>query len=148
MAEEAKQVATFLMTTDLRLKRTQMLVETKEADKVKRSVLNCEYITGTNLHFSIMSHKEKILELCPTMESHKSFNGLNKVEDSCNLLMGMIALGCMARVIPFRQQYPNPNDPAAKKPKVVEMVPKQHQSAAPIGFYIFQVEAKGKGTSM
>lgn len=126
MTQEATEVAKFLMTVDLKMKRTQMLVETRVEDKVKRSVLNCEYITGTNLHFNIMSHAEQILKLCPTMETHKGFNGLKKVEDSCNLLMGMIALGAMARVIPFRQQYPNPNDPAAKKPKVVEMVPKQH----------------------
>eukprot|EP00806_Schmidingerella_arcuata_P002167 Macronucleus_296.p1 GENE.Macronucleus_296~~Macronucleus_296.p1 ORF type:complete len:381 (+),score=132.62 Macronucleus_296:1-1143(+) len=82
------------------------------------------------------------------MEAHKSFNGLGKIEDSCNMIMGLIALGAMARVIPFRQQYPNPNDPAAKKPKVVEMVPKEHQSVAPIGFYIFQVEAAGKSSSV
>ena len=103
-----------------------MLVETRVEDKVKRSVLNCEYITGTNLHFTIMSNKEKILKLCPTMESHRTFNGLKDIGDSCNLLQGILAMGVMARVIPFRQQYPNPNDPAAKKPKVVEMVPKQH----------------------
>ena len=125
-----------------------MLVETRVEDKVKRSVLNCEYITGTNLHFAIMSNKEKILKLCPTMESHRTFNGLKDIGDSCNLLQGILAMGVMARVIPFRQQCPNPNDPAAKKPKVVEMVPKQHQNADASGFYIFQVEASGRGFSV
>ena len=79
MQEEATAVAKFLLSTDLKMKRTQMLVETRVEDKVKRSVLNCEYITGTNLHFAIMSHKEKILKLCPTMESHKTFNGLKDI---------------------------------------------------------------------
>lgn len=125
-----------------------MLVEKQVEDKMKRMVLNCEYVTGTNLHLQVMTHSEQVLKLCPTMDSHKSFNGLKRIEDSCNLVMGLIALGAMARVVPFRQQYPNPNDPAAKKPKVVEIVPKEHQSAAPIGFYIFQVEAAGKSSSM
>ena len=80
-----------------------MLVETKMEDKLKRSVLDCEYVSGTNLHFTIMSYKEKILALCPTMDDHKSFNGLNKVEDSCNLLMSLIVLGAVTRVVPFRQ---------------------------------------------
>ena len=79
MQEEATAVAKFLLSTDLKMKRTQMLVETRVEDKVKRSVLNCEYITGTNLHFTIMSNKEKILKLCPTMESHKTFNGLKEI---------------------------------------------------------------------
>ena len=126
MSTEAKAVAKFLLKTELKMRRTQMLVEKKVEDKVKRSVLNCEYVTGTNLHLQIMSHKKEVLKMCPTMQSHKSFNDLEKIEDSCQLVMGMIALGAMARVIPFRQQYPNPNDPAAKKPKVIEMVPKEH----------------------
>ena len=79
MTEEATEVAKFLLGTDLKMKRTQMLVETRVEDKVKRSVLNCEYITGTNLHFAIMSHKEKILKLCPTMASHKEMNGLANI---------------------------------------------------------------------
>ena len=148
MQEEAKEVAKFLLKTDLKMRRTQMLVEKKVEDKMKRMVLNCEYVTGTNLHLQVMSNKDKILKLCPTMETHKTFNGLEKIEDSCNLIMGLIALGAMVRVIPFRQQYPNPNDPAAKKPKVVEIVPKEHQSVAPIGFYVFQVEAAGRGSSV
>ena len=80
-----------------------MLVEKKVEDKMKRMVLNCEYVTGTNLHLQVMSNKEKILKLCPTMETHKTFNHLETIEDSCNLVMGLIALGAMVRVIPFRQ---------------------------------------------
>ena len=67
------------------------------------------YVTGASLHFAIMSHKKKILAICPTTDSHKAFNELTRIEDSCNLLMDLIAFGTMARVIPY-----DPNDPAAK----------------------------------
>ena len=70
-----------------------------------------------------MTNAEKILKLVPTMESHKSFNGLKSIQDSCQLLLGLITLGAMHRVIPNRMQYTDPTDPAAKKPKTVEILP-------------------------
>ena len=54
MQEEAKEVAKFLLKTELKMRRTQMLVEKKVEDKMKRMVLNCEYVTGTNLHLQVM----------------------------------------------------------------------------------------------
>merc|ERR1719264_2213470 len=78
------------------------------------------------------------------MESHKSFNGLKSIKDSCQLLLGLITLGAMHRVIPNRMQYTDPTDPAAKKPKTVEILPLQHMAASPTGFYVFTVEGVGK----
>jgi len=54
--------------------------------------------------------------------------------------MGLISLGAMNRVVPHRMQYPDPNDPGAKKPKTVEILPMEHMQVSPTGFYIFQVE--------
>ena len=106
--------------------------------------VNCEYVKGTNLHFTVMKNKEKICKMCPTMNTMNNLNGLNGIKDSCNLVMGLIHLGAMNRVIPNRMQYPNPNDPGAKKPKSVEILPLEHMVVTPHGFYIFQVE-HGKG---
>ena len=123
------------------MRRTQLIVEGKDG---KKKGVNCEYVNGTNLHLTIMTNAEKILKLVPTMESHKSFNGLKSIQDSCQLLLGLITLGAMHRVIPNRMQYTDPTDPAAKKPKTVEILPLQHMAASPTGFYVFTVEGVGK----
>ena len=91
-----------------------------------------------------MTNAEKILKMVPTMETHKSFNGLKSIQDSCQLVLGLISLGSMYRVIPNRMQYPDPNDPSAKKPKSVEVLPMQHMTVSPTGFYVFTVEGVGK----
>lgn len=106
--------------------------------------VNCEYVTGTNLHFEILQKKAEILKMTPTINKMKNLNGLEGIKDSCTLVMGLIHLGAMNRVIPNRQQYANPNDPGAKKPKSVEILPLEHMVVTPHGFYIFQVE-HGKG---
>jgi len=136
MRAEAVNVAKYLVGLSLKMRRTQLVIE----QAGRRLPVNCEYVIGTKLHYAIMTHKEQILKLCPTMDSHKSFNGLNAIQDSCQLVMGLISLGAMNRVIPLRMQYPDPNDPAAKKPKAVEILPMEHMQVAPTGMYIFQVE--------
>ena len=136
MRGEATAVAKFLAGLNIKKRRTQLVVE----QAGKRIPVNCEYVIGTNLHFTVMTHREAILKLCPTMDSHKSFNGLNSITDSCQLIMGLISLGAMNRVVPLRMQYPDPNDPGAKKPKTVEILPMEHMQVSPTGFYIFQVE--------
>ena len=58
--------------------------------------------------------------------------------------MGLIKFGVMNRIIPNRLQYPDPKDPAAKKPKSCEVVPMQHMAVSHTGLYIFTVEGVGK----
>lgn len=74
------------------------------------------------------------------MQNHKSLNGLQGLADSCQLISGLVSFGIMNRVIPNRMQYANPNDPGAKKPKSVEVLPMEHMRVDPTGFYIFQVQ--------
>jgi len=121
-------------------RRSQLIVEGGDG---KKKAVNCEYVVGTKLHFTIMTNAEKIMKLVPTMESHKSFNGLKSIQDSCQLVLGIISLGSMYRVIPNRMQY-QPNDPAAKKPKSLEILPMEHMAVSPTGFYVFTVEGVGK----
>ena len=83
------------------------------------------------------------MKLIPTMDSHKSLNNLAGVADSCQLIGGLISFNIMNRVVPHRNQYTNPNDPGAKKPKTVEVLPMEHMRVDPTGFYIFQVQEEG-----
>ena len=101
--------------------------------------MNCNYILGTNLHVAVLQNKEAIMKLVPTMDSHKSLNNLAGVVDSCQLIGGLISFDIMNRVVPNRMQYTNPQDPGAKKPKSVEVLPIEHMRVDPVGFYIFQV---------
>ena len=98
---------------------------------------------GTNLHVAVLQHKEQIMKLVPTMDAHKSLNKLAGVADSCQLIGGLISFNIMNRVVPHRNQYTNPNDPGAKKPKTVEVLPMEHMRVDPTGFYIFQVQEEG-----
>lgn len=127
-------MAKFLLDLQIPTKRTQLV---GKGPGGKTAVFNCEYVTGTNLHFTIMQNKEKIIKMTPIMNQMKSLNGLEGIKDSCNFVMGLIHLGAMNRVIPNRMQYPNPDDPGAKKPKSVEILPLEHMVVTPHGFYIF-----------
>ena len=137
MKIEAIAVAKYLVGLGIKTRRTQLIVD---ATGGKRIPMNCEYVIGTNLHLAVMTHRDEILKLCPTMDAHKTFDGLKGIQESCQLVMGLISLGAMNRVIPLRLQYPDPHDPAAKKPKTVEILPLEHMQVSPTGFYIFQVE--------
>ena len=99
MQQEAVAVAKYLMGLGMKMSRTQLIVD---AGQGKRYPVNCEYVIGKNLHFTIMTHKTEILKLCKTMDSHRSLNGLASITDSCSLVMGLISLGAMNRVIPNR----------------------------------------------
>lgn len=83
------------------------------------------------------------MKMVPTMDSHKSLNGLAGVADSCNLIGGLISFNIMNRVIPNRMQYTKADDPGAKKPKSCEILPMEHMQVGPTGFYIFQVQEEG-----
>ena len=137
MKVEAAAIAKYLAGLGIKSRRTQLVIEQAGGKKVP---MNCEYVLGTNLHLAIMTHRDEILKMCPTMDTHKSFDNLKGIQESCQLVMGLISLGAMNRVIPMRVQYPDPNDPAAKKPKTVEILPLEHMQVSPTGFYIFQVE--------
>ena len=78
--EEAKAVAKFLIDLNMRQRRTQLIIEQEGG---KRAVVNCEYVTGTDLHFNVMSNSDKILKLCPTMDAVKPLNDLKSIQDSC-----------------------------------------------------------------
>lgn len=76
MKKEAEAVAKFLIGLEMPTRRSQLIVEGGDG---KKKAVNCEYVVGTKLHFTIMTNAEKILKLVPTMESHKSFNGLKSI---------------------------------------------------------------------
>ena len=137
MMEEAKAVAKFLIDLNMRQRRTQLIIEQEGG---KRAVVNCEYVTGTDLHFNVMSNSDKILKLCPTMDAVKPLNDLKSIQDSCQLIMLLISLGTMNRIVPNRMQYTDPKDPGAKKPKSCEVLPMQHMAVHPNGFYIFTIQ--------
>ena len=90
MQVEAEAVAKFLFALDLKLHKTQLVVEAAAPGGKKRAV-NCNWVSGTNLHFAVLHNKDKILKMVPTMESHKSFNGLGSIADSQNLIMALIS---------------------------------------------------------
>ena len=138
MQVEAEAVAKFLFGLDLKVHKTQLVVEIPNGAGKKRAI-NCNWVSGTNLHFAVLANKEKILKMVPTMEGHKSFNGLGSIADSQNLIMALISFQKMNRVIPNRMQYTDPKDPAARKPKSVEILPMEHMAVTPTGMYIFQI---------
>ena len=90
MQVEAEAVAKFLFGLDLKVHKTQLVVEIPNGAGKKRAI-NCNWVSGTNLHFAVLANKEKILKMVPTMEGHKSFNGLGSIADSQNLIMALIS---------------------------------------------------------
>ena len=46
-------------------------------------MINCDYVTGTELHYKVMSSSEHIMKLCPTINSAKPLNDLKSIQDSC-----------------------------------------------------------------
>ena len=55
MHAEAGAVAKFLMGLDMKMKRTQLVIEQGPGQK---KPVNCEYVTGTDLHLAVMTHKD------------------------------------------------------------------------------------------
>ena len=146
MRDEAASVGKFLLSLDVKSRRTQLIVEQQTEAGPKKKAVNCNYILGTNLHVAVLTHKEEIMKLVPTMNSHKSFNNLTGIMDSCQLISGLISFNVMNRVIPNRMQYSDPQDPGAKKPKSCEILPMEHMRVDPTGFYIFQLQEEGAKT--
>lgn len=99
MKVEAAAIAKYLAGLGIKSRRTQLVIEQAGGKKVP---MNCEYVLGTNLHLAIMTHRDEILKMCPTMDAHKSFDNLKGIQESCQLVMGLISLGAMNRVIPMR----------------------------------------------
>ena len=44
--------------------------------------------------------------------------------------------------------YTDPNDPAAKKPRITELIPQEHSRPDATGFYVFQVEESKTKTQL
>lgn len=95
----------------------------------------------------MIRNKDAIIKLVPTMNSHKSLDGLSSIQNSCSLISGLVSFGVMNRVIPNRMQYPDPNDPAAKQPKSVEVLPMEHMRIEETGFYVLQVQEENARSS-
>lgn len=125
------------------MKRTQLIVDKPDG---KKQAVNCEYILGKDLHAAIILHREQILKLVPTINSFRDLNGLQSITDSCQVVMAMIRFGAMNRIMPHMQTYPNPSDPAAKRPKACQMFPQEHMTVQPVGFYIFQIQVNKQKT--
>ena len=85
--EECTKVAKFLMGLGMRTRRTQLIVA---GEGGKKFPVNCEYTLGKDLHFQIMTNREKILKMIPTMTKGAELNGLESIQDSCKLVMGLI----------------------------------------------------------
>ena len=58
MRNEAANVGKYLLSLDIKSRRTQLLVEQQTPQGPKKKAVNCNYILGTNLHVAIMTHKE------------------------------------------------------------------------------------------
>lgn len=120
----------------MRVRKTQLSV--KGADGKQRSI-NCEYVVGKDLHFTVMQNAKKIMPMVPNINKNMNLNDLAGIRDSCALIMILIQLGKMNRVVPNHLMY-NREDKDAKKPKSVTLLPMEKMVVNPFGFYIFQVE--------
>lgn len=118
------------------MRKTQLSV--KGADGKQRSI-NCEYVVGKDLHFTVMQNAKKIMPMVPNINKNMNLNDLAGIRDSCALIMILIQLGKMNRVVPNHLMY-NREDKDAKKPKSVTLLPMEKMVVNPFGFYIFQVE--------
>jgi len=58
MREEAAAVGKFLLSLDIKSRRTQLIVDSQTPQGPKKKAVNCNYILGTNLHVAVLSHKE------------------------------------------------------------------------------------------
>ena len=127
----------------MKMRRTQLIIE---GGAGKRRAVNADYVTGTDIHLTIMTHKDQVLKLCPTIEAmSEGMNELATIKDSVKLLFTLMKFEVITRIIPHRMTYTDPNDPAAKKPRISELIPKEHSRADATGLYVFQIqESKAK----
>ena len=66
-----------------------------------------------------------------------NFNNLERLEDSVQLLLALAQLKKMTRVVPHKLTYPDPKAPEAKRPKMIEAAPAQHQLVGATGMYMW-----------
>ena len=85
-----------------------------------------DYCLGKDIHFAVLTHAKEILAMAKTIQQQRDLNGLKKIEDSVLLLSFLTQLNKFATLVPHRMSYPDRNAAEAKRPKRVEMPPKEY----------------------
>jgi hypothetical protein len=75
--KEADAVARYIQNLDIRLRKTQLIVQHPKT--MKQQAVNSQYIIGKDLHYEILTHAKEILKLCPTIDEKSKLNGLTNL---------------------------------------------------------------------
>jgi hypothetical protein len=95
---------------------------------------------GKDIHFTVLTHAKELLKMCPFIQEKQTLNDLSKIEDSVMLLTILKEMGKLVKLYPHRMTYPDPNSLEAKRPKKVEIPPKEYQNIQGGGMYMFTVK--------
>ena len=82
-----------------------------------------DYCLGKDIHFTVISHRQEILAMAKEIQKRVDMKGLQSIEDSINLLDGLLKFKKLVKVGPSRMTYPDPKAADAKRPKKVDVLP-------------------------
>ena len=107
-----------------------------------------DYCLGKDIHFVVLTHATELLKMSAYIQTKQNLNGLQKIEDSVLLLTILMQFNMFVFLIPQRLMYPDPKAADARRPKKVEMPPKEYQHVQGGGMYMFTVKTKEAQRSM
>jgi len=76
---------------------------------------------GTDLHYAILTNKDKILPMCKKIQEVRELNNLEKIQDSVQLCLALMQLKVLKKVQPAKNMYSDINSKEAEKPKQIEV---------------------------
>jgi hypothetical protein len=94
-------------------------------------------LAGVDLHYKILTHAKEIMKIVKNIAKKAELNNLENLEDSIRLCVIIMQLKKMTRVVPHANLYPNPNHPDAKKPRALQIAPRDQQSCSEAGLYLW-----------
>jgi hypothetical protein len=125
--KECEHIAKFLKER-VKLRPTLLMITDQILNgKMVNQDLSVDYCLGKDIHFTVLMHAKELLGMSKSIQKMQNLNGLVKIEDSVVLLSVLLRFNKFTFVIPFRTMYPNPKAPDAKRPKRVEIPPKEYQ---------------------
>ena len=128
------------MKTKVKLRPTLLMHEIAKGGGKKEVDMPIDYFLGKDIHFTIINHRKEILAMAKELVARKNLNGLEKIEDSLQLLGILANFKKLVKLYPHRLQYPDPNASDAKRPKRVEIPPENMQIMETGGIYMFTVK--------